>query len=123
MRSILLAPSNSGKTVVMSSMITNMYKSCFSRIFIMSPSVHLDQTYEAIKKYQENIMGVKESEKEKLYFDEYDPEALADIIENQKKLIIHMKTELKKTKMFSILIVIDDFADNPSFSRNSRLLH
>ena len=34
-----------------------------------------------------------------------------------------MKTELKKTKMFSILIVIDDFADNPSFSRNSKLLH
>ena len=68
-------------------------------------------------------MGVKETEKEQLYFDEYDPEALSDIIENQKKLIIHMKTELKKTKMFSILIVIDDFADNPSFSRNSKLLH
>ena len=123
MRSILLAPSNSGKTVVISFMITDIYKSCFSRIYIMSPSVHLDQTYEAIRKYQENTMGVVETEKEKLYFDEYDPEALSDIIENQKKLIIHMKTELKKTKMFSILIVIDDFADNPSFSRNSKLLH
>ena len=25
--------------------------------------------------------------------------------------------------MFSILIVVDDFADSPSFSRNSKLLH
>ena len=52
----------------------------------MSPSVHLDQTYEAIRKYQENTMGVVETEKEKLYFDEYDPEALSDIIENQKEI-------------------------------------
>ena len=29
----------------------------------------------------------------------------------------------KKTKMFNILIIIDDFADNASFSRNSKLLH
>ena len=29
----------------------------------------------------------------------------------------------KKTKMFNILIIIDDFADNPSFSRNGKLLH
>ena len=29
----------------------------------------------------------------------------------------------KKIKMFNILIIIDDFADNPSFSRNSKLLH
>ena len=29
----------------------------------------------------------------------------------------------KKTKMFNILIIIDDFADNPNFSQNSKLLH
>ena len=27
------------------------------------------------------------------------------------------------TKMFQILICIDDFADDPSFTRNSKLLH
>ncbi len=68
MRSILLAPSNSGKTVVISSMITDIYKGCFSRIYIMSPSVHLDQTYEAIRNYQENTMKVKETEEDKYLF-------------------------------------------------------
>ena len=29
----------------------------------------------------------------------------------------------KKTKMFNVLIIIDDFADCSSFSRNSKLLH
>jgi hypothetical protein len=29
----------------------------------------------------------------------------------------------KKIKMFQILIIVDDFADDPSFSRSSRLLH
>jgi hypothetical protein len=29
----------------------------------------------------------------------------------------------KKTKMFQILIIVDDLADNPDFSRRSRLLH
>ena len=29
----------------------------------------------------------------------------------------------KKTKMFDILIIIDDCADNPAFSRKSKLLH
>ena len=29
----------------------------------------------------------------------------------------------KKTKMFNVLIIIDDFADNAAFSRNSKFLH
>ena len=33
-----------------------------------------------------------------------------------------MKKEGKK-KMFQVLIVIDDFADNPQFSRNSKISH
>ena len=29
----------------------------------------------------------------------------------------------KKKKLYQILILVDDFADDPSFSRNSKLLH
>jgi hypothetical protein len=29
----------------------------------------------------------------------------------------------KEKKLFSILIVVDDFSDDPSFSRQSKLLH
>ena len=57
-----------------------------------------------------------------IYYDDYDPEALLKIIDTQTKITTHMKKNGKK-KMFQILIIIDDFADNPVFSRSSRLLH
>jgi hypothetical protein len=32
-------------------------------------------------------------------------------------------TEQKHTTFYQIMIIIDDFADDPSFTRNSKLLH
>ena len=40
----------------------------------------------------------------------------------QHKVVDYLKSQ-GSTKMFQILIVIDDFADDPSFTRNSKLLH
>jgi hypothetical protein len=57
-----------------------------------------------------------------LYYDTYDPEALKNIIDTQRQIIEHQKNNNSKT-LFSILIVVDDFADSPEFSRNSKLLH
>ena len=49
LRGILLAPSGSGKTVLLSNMMLNIYRGCFERIYIFSPSIHVDQTWEAVK--------------------------------------------------------------------------
>ena len=38
-RTILLAPSGSGKTVLISNMILNLYRDVFERIYIFSPSI------------------------------------------------------------------------------------
>ena len=38
------------------------------------------------------------------------------------KITEYMKKH-KKTKMFQVLIIIDDFADDPKFCRSSKLLH
>ena len=62
------------------------------------------------------------TEKEKTYFDEYNHSDLENVIDTQYKLIDHMKKQEYK-KLYNILIVIDDFADNPSFTRHSKLLH
>ena len=70
------------------------------------------------KKYIENDLKLKETDDEKFYFNEYNPEALSNIIETQRKII-----EIKKKKLWQIAIIIDDFADSPEFSRNSKLLH
>ena len=56
-------------------------------------------------------------------FDEYDSEAQMKIMETQMKITDYVKKKQKKTKMFQVLIIIDDFADDPRFVRSSKLLH
>jgi hypothetical protein len=65
-------------------------------------------------------MGV-DTDKEKCFFDEYDPEALEKVIKQQFKLAETMKNNGKF--VYQIGIIVDDFADDPSFTRNSKLLH
>ncbi len=67
-------------------------------------------------------MGIKHTDEEPIYFGEYDPEALTKIINQQRTICEHQKKENHKT-LHQILIVIDDFADNPEFSRQNKLLH
>jgi hypothetical protein len=67
-------------------------------------------------------MKVRESDKEKLDYDHYTTEDLEKIMETQSKIILHMKKQ-KHSHLFSVLVIVDDFADGPSFSRHSKLLH
>ena len=83
-----MAPSGSGKTVLLSNMMLNIYRGCFERVYIFSPSVNVDQTWEEVKKVQDKVMGVKETETDPLYVDHYDPEDLQHIIETQQKVIL-----------------------------------
>jgi len=121
-RSIILGPSGSGKSILLQNMILNIYRNCFSRIYIFSPSIDVDATWSPVKKYIEDEMELKGSDKEKFYFDHYDPEDLKQIIDTQHKVIEYMKKHNHK-KLYSILVVVDDFADDPRFSRHSKLLH
>ena len=120
-RSIVVASSTGGKTVLIQNLILNVYRDCFARIFIFSPSVHNDPTFVEVKKYQKDNMKV-DDEKEKLYYDTYQPEELEEIINTQRKIIHYMK-EQKMKKQQSILSKVDDFADDPKFVRYSKLLH
>ena len=85
-RSIIVASSTGGKTVLIQNLILNVYKNCFYRIFIFSPSVHNDPTFVEVKKYQREEMKVDDT-KEQVYFDEYRPEELENIINTQRKVI------------------------------------
>jgi hypothetical protein len=94
LRGIILAPSGSGKTCLLVNLILNVYRDCYERIYVFSPSINVDSTWQAVKYYQEKTMKVKETEKEKLYFDHYNPEYLQNIIDTQHKVILHMKNEI-----------------------------
>ena len=91
--------------------------------YVFSPSVNLDHTWLRVKEHIKDKMKIKDDDKEDpIYFDEYDSEALMKIMETQMKITDYMKKQ-KKTKMFQVLIIIDDFADDPRFVRSSKLLH
>ena len=100
-RMVLLAPSGSGKTVLLSNLILNIYKDCFERIYIFSPSIDIDATWEPVKKYQMEKMKVIEKEKEKLYFNSYDPDDLDKIITKQHRVTKLMKTQGRKKVIFN----------------------
>ena len=55
LRMILLAPSGSGKTVLLSNLILNIYRGCFERIFIFSPSIDIDATWGPVKNTKQMI--------------------------------------------------------------------
>ena len=65
-----------------------------------------------------------DTEKEKVYYEDYDydPIALKKLIETQHSVIDFQKKN-KQKDLFSILIVVDDFADDPKFVRYSSILH
>ena len=99
---IAVASSTGGKSVLIQNFILKMYRGSFERIYIFSPSIHVDDTWTAVKKYISDVMKV-DVEKEQIYYKEYDPVALKKIIETQHKVI--------------------DFTDDPKFVRYSNILH
>ena len=102
-------------------MILDIYRGVFERMYIWSPSISVDSNWTPVKRYIQDELKV-DLEKEKCLFDDYIPEELDKVIKRQPKVIEYQKKNDHK-KMFSILIIVDDFADSKAFSRNSPLLN
>ena len=120
-RAIILGPSGSGKSILLQNFILDIYHICFSRIFVFSPSISVDQqTWQPVKDMISK--EITNNDDEQFYFDHYDEDALFNIINTQRKIIEYQKKH-NHNKLFSMLIVVDDFADDVKFSRNSKLLH
>ena len=120
MRSMLVGPSGGGKTVLLTNMILDIYRDCFSRVYVWSPSINVDSTWKPVKDYFQN--HIKPNDIEKMYFDSHEPSELEQVIKTQQKVIDYQK-EQKHKDLYQILIVIDDFADDTNFTRKSQLLH
>lgn len=118
MRALINAPSNSGKTILISSMILDIYRSCFKTIIIISPSINIDPAWIPIKKYIDD--NLDEYDKE-IYFDEFDDESLKECIDDQKALIQNLKSKKDTKALPQMLIVLDDISDNPKMHNNKVL--
>ena len=80
---MLVGPSGSGKKVFLTSMVLGICKGCCSRVVICSPSIEVDSTWELLK---DSIRDhIKPSDREKCYFDSYDPSELEQVIKTQQK--------------------------------------
>ena len=82
---MLVGPSGSGKTVLLTNMILDMYKGCFSRIYIWSPSIDVDNTWKPVKDYIRD--HIKPNDREIYYFDSYGPSELEQVINTQQNVI------------------------------------
>ena len=125
LRAVVAGPSGCGKTLLIVTMITDLYrknngKSVFERIYVFSPSVHADPAWLPVKKFVEDHLRVPKEEQ--WAWDHYDPVALEGLISTQRAVTAAAKQKKLKS-LFNILIVVDDFADNPAFSRRDALLH
>ena len=68
-----------------------LFKSCFSRVYIWSPSINVDSTWLPVKEYTRD--HIKPNDQEKTYFDNYEPSELEQIIKTNKKQSITKKNK------------------------------
>ena len=120
-RSIIVSASPGGKGILLQNLVLKIYRDCFERIYIVSPTAHINEAYKEIIKYVEKELKVDNNKKQYL-FDEYNPEALTHIIDTQHKVIEYQKKN-KMKKIYSCILIIDDFAEDKTFMRYSKILH
>ena len=66
-------------------------------------------------------MTLQHTDEDPRNFDHYDSEALHEILDTQHKITEYTKKRNFKI-LFQILIISDDFADDPSCARQSKML-
>ena len=91
-----------------------IFTDCFK--YIWSPSINVDSTWKPVKDYIRD--HIKPGDGEKCYFDSYEASELEQIIKTQQKVVDYQK-EQKHKDLHQILTLVDDFVDDPSFTRKS----
>ena len=110
-RVIITGHSGSGKTQLVVDLLTRLYAS-HERVFVFSPSVHLDSVWNVVKTYVRDEMGVPEDEE--CFFDTWDEDKLIEILNTQKAIIKHQKAQKAGKQLFGIAVCVDDWADPPA---------
>ena len=120
-RSVFLGPSGTGKTNLICNLLLNHYRGCFEKIYIWSPTLPVDKTWDSVKEYCKKELKQTETKQDKYFFDSYNPEDMQKVIDTQFKVVEYMKNQGYK-KLYSICIIIDDFVDNAKFCHSNNSL-
>lgn len=107
-RAMMLAPSKGGKSTLICNLLckTIFYKNFFDNIFVFSPTVNVDMSYDCLKD--------KKVAKKIEFFDELDAETLEGIVSELKEAIkeIIAEDDGKKSDCPQTLFIFDDFVSN-----------
>jgi hypothetical protein len=109
-RGLVLAPSNSGKTNAVVTMLTDprFYKGMFTRVYWCSPTASVDPALDPLRRYVETLQDQKE---DATFHDTVDVPFLQSRVDRAKKVMETLKTRRIEQKGFHTMIVIDDLAD------------
>jgi hypothetical protein len=126
-RVIAAGRSGSGKTSALYSAVTDHYKGCFSKIYIIARTSRLDHSYVQLKEWAETHL--KQDDKEEPFvFEDMQEETLMKIFNAQSQLSakekIQRKQDHSKEPLTSILWIVDDLSDSASLrQRNESVLN
>ena len=112
---IMLAPSGQGKTTTIVSLILSQYKHVFSEIHILSPSVHMDSSWEPVIEFAKSLEASS-------FNSEWDEEGLIELLDRQKKNIKLLKDSKTEKPLPQILVVVDDWAGSPMLHSSTNVL-
>ena len=101
----------------MQSLILDVFEGVFERVFLFSKTAKSDHTWEPVLRYIRKTLKVPEEEE--CFFEEFDPEVINGIIEQQKRIIDYEKKHNFK-KLHQICIIVDDFAGDEGVMRGKR---
>ena len=118
LRAVLVAPSGGGKTTLLVSLILDVYRGCWRRIYVFSPTALLDDARRPISDFCEDTLR----QEEPCLYDRYSEDALQGLIDKHHR-ITAMAKKRGDTRLHGALVIIDDFADSPSVVRGSKSLH
>ena len=102
------------------------FRGVWDKIFIFSRSVKVDDAWTPVTKYIENVLG-QDPRQEPYAFEEWDEQALTQIMENAKKVTEYLKREYKKPnhtgprKLYQTLVILDDMAADKEAVRSKLL--
>ena len=117
-RQLILAPSGSGKTVLLVNQLIDVYKDCFEAgIHVFSHSINIDDAWHPVKRY----LKEKGFEPEKYCHEKYDEDVLREILAEQKAVIGYQKAK-KHQNLFGLCLVFDDMLDDARLMRHSKQL-
>ena len=107
--SIHIGPSGSGKslTLLRTLMDDDKLGGMFDRYLLLSPNVFVDPQYRPLIDYVEQTTGQK---KDDFCFEEFDQEAIRQLMEDQKKANAYLR-KIGAKRLMSACVVIDDFGE------------